>query len=195
MNLSELGIKEEDVFFLNSSSPDLLKHLEYIINAKILGLDTESYVARTKFSTEMELIATIQISDGKKAFIFDAKNINNPDIGSMLSKFFTNPEKILVGHTLKDDLDVTLKALGVTEAAQCKCIDVKFDFKNLHPGVRAGLQSISEVVLGKPICKKYTLTDWGRRPLLRNQIHYAALDAVVVIAIYHKLEEEKQKKK
>lgn len=62
----------------------------------------------------MELIATIQISDGKKVFIFDAKNINNPNIGLMLTKFFANPEKLLVGHTLKDDLDVTLKALGVT---------------------------------------------------------------------------------
>jgi ribonuclease D len=61
---------------------------------------------------------------------------------------------------------------------------VKDYFKSLYPGERAGLASISEKVLGKPICKNYTLTDWGRRPLLKNQVHYAALDAVVVIHIY-----------
>jgi ribonuclease D len=152
-----------------------------------LGLDTESYVARTKFCTESELIATIQISDGKKAFVFDAKNISNPIIGEVLSGFFLNPKKILVGHTLQDDLDVTLNALGIKEKAKCQCIDVKFDFKKLHPGKRAGLQSISEVILGKPICKNYTLTDWGRRPLLKNQLHYAALDAVVVIHIWRRI--------
>jgi ribonuclease D len=101
----------------------------------------------------------------------------------------------LVGHTLLDDLNVTLKALGVSEKYECKCVDVKHNFKRMHPGIRAGLQSISQVILGKPICKEYTLTDWGRRPLLRNQIHYAALDAVVVIHIYNKiLKLEKNKK-
>jgi ribonuclease D len=38
--------------------------------------------------------------------------------------------------------------------------------------------------LGKPLCKAYTLTNWRRRPLYKNQIHYAALDAVVVIKIW-----------
>jgi ribonuclease D len=38
--------------------------------------------------------------------------------------------------------------------------------------------------LGKPICKEYTLTDWDRRPLFRNQLHYAALDAVIVLKIW-----------
>lgn len=143
-------------------------------------------MARSKFCTDSELIATIQISNGKKAFIFDAKDISNPQIGEILAEFFCSPKKILVGHTLQDDLDVTLKALGIKAKAQCKCVDVKYDFKKAFPGKRAGLASISEVVLGKPICKNYTLTDWGRRPLLKNQLHYAALDAVVVIYIFKK---------
>lgn len=46
-----------------------------------------------------------------------------------------------------------------------------------------------EKILGKPLCKTYTLTDWGRRPLLLNQIHYAAMDAFVVIMLYKKMGE------
>ncbi len=100
-------------------------------------------MARTQFSSDLELIATIQISDGKKAYVFDAKDINNPIVGKKLSKFFNDPTKILLGHTLLNDLDITLKVLGITERAKCKCIDIKHDFKRLYPAERAGLQSIS----------------------------------------------------
>lgn len=41
-------------------------------------------------------------------------------------------------------------------------------------------------MLGKEICKDQTLTNWRRRPLRKNQIHYAAMDAVVVLKIYDK---------
>lgn len=46
-----------------------------------------------------------------------------------------------------------------------------------------------EMTLGKPICKEYTLTDWGRRPLLLNQLHYAAMDAFIVLVVLEKLVE------
>lgn len=45
------------------------------------------------------------------------------------------------------------------------------------------------MTLGKPICKEYTLTDWGRRPLLLNQLHYAAMDAFIVLVVLEKLVE------
>lgn len=35
------------------------------------------------------------------------------------------------------------------------------------------------------------MTNWERRPLLKNQIHYAALDAVIVIKIWEKMQEHK----
>ncbi len=41
-------------------------------------------------------------------------------------------------------------------------------------------------MLGKELCKAQTLTNWQRRPLRKNQLHYAALDAYVVIKIYDK---------
>jgi ribonuclease D len=45
-------------------------------------------------------------------------------------------------------------------------------------------------VLGKEICKAQTLTNWKRRPLRKAQLHYAAMDAFVVIKIYERLLKE-----
>ena len=45
-------------------------------------------------------------------------------------------------------------------------------------------------MLGKEVCKKQTLTNWNRRPLRANQLHYAAMDAFCVLKIHEKLLEE-----
>lgn len=53
---------------------------------------------------------------------------------------------------------------------------------------QCGLKHISKEILGKEICKKYTMTNWQRRPLNACQIHYAAMDAFIVLKIWEKLE-------
>ena len=40
---------------------------------KLIGIDTESRVARTCLDTSKELMATIQIATSKEVYIFDAK--------------------------------------------------------------------------------------------------------------------------
>lgn len=61
-------------------------------------------------------------------------------------------------------------------------------FKAIYPNEKhSNLAHICLKVLGKEVCKKQTLTNWARRPLRRNQLHYAALDALAVIHIYRKL--------
>ena len=94
-----------------------------------------------------------------------------------------------MGHTIRGDYSSTAKAFGYFKEVKCHIIEVKEFYKRLFPGERAGLQKMSENVLGKPICKEYTLPDWSRRPLLKNQIHYAALDAYIVLKINEKQKE------
>lgn len=64
----------------------------------------------------------------------------------------------------------------------------------LYPGIKPGLASITKTLIGKELCKEYTLTNWERRPLLKNQLHYAALDAVVVIKLWEILKEHPEYK-
>lgn len=70
-------------------------------------------------------------------------------------------------------------------------IDTCKVFKAIYPHERfSSLAFICSKLLGKEVCKKQTLTNWGRRPLRLNQLHYAAMDAYSVIKIYEKLREE-----
>jgi hypothetical protein len=72
-----------------------------------------------------------------------------------------------------------------------KVVDVWKLFKSTYPKKKfSSLAFITETLLGKELCKDQTLTNWKRRPLRRNQLHYAAMDAVVVIKIYEKFVEE-----
>ena len=58
-----------------------------------------------------------------------------------------------------------------------------------------GLKNISKEILGKEICKQYTMTNWERRPLNKCQIHYAAMDAFIIFKIWDKLAELIEDKK
>ncbi len=159
-----------------------------------MGIDTQSIVGQTKFDTSSEA-ALIQISINSKVFIIDGFNSNNKSIRNCILNHIKS-EKLIVGHSLNNDIECLLKSLGCKdkEIKQLKIlniIDVWKLFKSIYPEKRfSSLAFICESVLGKEICKKQTLTNWKRRPLRKNQIHYAALDAHVVLKIYQKLKEE-----
>lgn len=51
-----------------------------------------------------------------------------------------------------------------------------------------GLSRLSETMLGQPLSKVETQTNWMHRPLRSCQIEYAALDAFVLIKLYIEFE-------
>lgn len=54
---------------------------------------------------------------------------------------------------------------------------------------RLGLATIAKLYLGRPLDKRARMSDWERRPLTPAQLHYAALDAHVLVQIYDKMQE------
>ncbi|KAG7398293.1 Exonuclease mut-7 [Phytophthora boehmeriae] len=54
---------------------------------------------------------------------------------------------------------------------------------------RLGLTAVAEAYLGLPLDKRARMSDWERRPLTQAQLHYAALDAQVLVQIYYKMQE------
>ncbi|POM73291.1 Putative uclease mut-7 [Phytophthora palmivora] len=53
---------------------------------------------------------------------------------------------------------------------------------------RLGLTAIAETYLGLPLDKRARMSDWERRPLTQAQLHYAALDAHVLVQLYYKMQ-------
>lgn len=79
----------------------------------MIGIDTESLVARSKFDKDIDILATVQIANKKKVYVVDPVKIKKPNIVKLFEKFFSDPAKTVVGHTIQEDFHITLKALGI----------------------------------------------------------------------------------
>ena len=51
-----------------------------------------------------------------------------------------------------------------------------------------GLAGLTEALFNKRLDKKYQVSDWSKRPLLQEQIIYAALDALICVKIFKELQ-------
>lgn len=137
----------------------------------------------------------MQLAFRECIFLLDGLNIKNKRLQTALLDYINSGRPIL-GHAIGNDLDSMLLALGLTKheisLVQFKnIIDTCTLFKAIYPNEKySRLAFICKTVLKKEICKKQTLSNWSRRPLRDNQLHYAAMDAFCLIGIFEALKEE-----
>jgi len=102
---------------------------------------------------------------------------------------------MIVGHTLMNDVECMVNAFYQQETEipkyyPTKLIDLQKLYKMIYPKSKySSLAHVCQQVLGKELCKAQTLTNWRKRPLRKNQIHYAALDAYAVLKVYEKFKD------
>lgn len=82
--MSDFAYEEKSVVWVNRHNID--ECLEEMCKADIIGIDTESTVARTTLDTNYSLLATVQIATHNKVFIYDAKDLKKVDTQSKIAQ-------------------------------------------------------------------------------------------------------------
>lgn len=156
------------------------KYYPMLMSNRIWGFDTETKPCFKKGKSNQNQVSLLQLSIQNTCFLFRLKDIGMPD---RLLSFFSNPNIIKVGLSIKDDLAGLRKLRNFKE-------DSFVDLQNLvkYYGIEElGLRKIAAIVLNKRVSKTQQLTNWEAENLSEKQQIYAATDAWVCREVYLKL--------
>ena len=145
---------------------------------KVLALDTEFMRTNTYYAKP----GLIQIADANNVYIIDPLKVENL---KPLAHLLADPKIVKIMHAMSEDIELLYHATGVL--AQC-VFDTQIAAALLGYGASLGYQSLVSEVLGYPVDKSETRSDWLQRPLTDKQLEYAAKDAEYLILLHKALE-------
>ncbi len=145
--------------------------LETLSRESRLGVDTEA----NSFFVYRERTCLVQVSTASADYIFDPQQVDLTPFGEILAddrieKIFHAAEFDVL--SLRRDFGVVIRNLFDTSIA-AKAVGRK----------KLGLAGLVEEILGLKIAKDEQRSDWGRRPLTREQIDYAFADTRHLISL------------
>jgi len=139
----------------------------------VLGIDTEFVRERTYRAG----LGLVQISDGTTAWLWDPLRFRDHEaIRQLLQKRAIT--KIL--HSASEDLEVLQHAMGATPEP---LVDTQIACAMLGQPLQLSLQGAAAWLFDVAIEKEHTRSNWLRRPLEPGQLHYAAMDVVLLPAM------------
>ncbi|AQK93255.1 uncharacterized protein LOC100382828 [Zea mays] len=163
----------------------LLNATSDIEACKIIGMDCE-WRPNFEKNTKSSKVSIIQIASDKIAFIFDLIKLYEDDpkaLDSCLRRVMCSSKILKLGYDIQCDLHQLTRSYGELECFQS--YEMVLDMQKLFKGVTGGLSGLSKEILGAGLNKTRRNSNWEQRPLTQNQKEYAALDAVVLVHIFH----------
>lgn len=163
----------------------LLNATSYIEACKIIGVDCE-WKPNFEKGSRPNKVSIIQIASDKKAFIFDLIKLYEDDpkaLDSCFRRIMCSSNILKLGYNLQCDLHQLSQSYGELECFQS--YEMLLDIQKLFKGATGGLSGLSKKILGAGLNKTRRNSNWEQRPLSQNQKEYAALDAVVLVHIFH----------
>jgi ribonuclease D len=159
---------------LVSDAPSLERLAEALRVEPVVALDTES----NSFHVYRERVCLLQISTPRADFIVDPFAVDVRPLGAILCD---GRETVLHGadydvRCLKREYGWRLPRLFDTMAAARRLG---------HLGL--GLSALVEANFGVKLSKAFQRSDWGRRPLMPDQLAYAALDTHFLLPLRDRL--------
>lgn len=142
-----------------------------------LAIDTE-FIPEHTYEPVLALVQ-VATRDGRVAII---------DYGAMgrvdsdpLGPILVNPNVLKVFHSAYADLQVLTPVAGQPPAP---IWDTQLVTRLFGYNGRTGYGAIVENLLGERVAGNETLTDWSKRPLSPQQLHYAAEDVKFLLRLY-----------
>jgi len=172
--MSKLKIKK----FLDAAKhPILLESATQLDDAQkawhqssVLGIDTE-FVRERTYRAELGLV---QISDGQTAWLFDPIALKSCDA---LRDMFENTAVLKLLHSGSEDLEVLLNTVGVIPDP---LVDTQIACAMQGQSLQLGYHHALKWLFDVEIDKDQTRSNWCKRPLSTRQLHYAAMDVVLL---------------
>jgi ribonuclease D len=136
----------------------------------LLGIDTEFVRERTYRAA----LGLIQVSDGRTAWLVDPVKIDSLEpVQDLLEN--SGITKIL--HSGSEDLEVLFHTVGALPAP---LVDTQVACAMLGQSLQMGYHATVQWLFDIEVDKDQTRSNWCKRPLTERQLHYAAMDVVLL---------------
>lgn len=141
---------------------------------EVLGIDTE-FVRERTYRARLGLV---QVSNGVTAWLVDTVRIEDLE---PVKRLLSNRSITKVLHAGSEDLEVLLHRVG---AVPSPLFDTQVACAMLGQSLQLGYHAAVKWLLGVEVDKDQTRSNWCRRPLSEKQLHYAAMDVVLLPAMF-----------
>ncbi|KAF8401384.1 hypothetical protein HHK36_012322 [Tetracentron sinense] len=189
LHLNDLVL--EDIIWVDEIN-SLRSATSHIEECKVVGIDCEwkpNYVKGSKPNK----VSILQVASEKTAFIFDLIKLfeDVPDVlDNCLKQILHSPSILKLGYNLQCDINQLAHSYGDLECF--KHYEMLLDIQNVFKEPRGGLSGLAEKILGAGLNKTRRNSNWEQRPLSQNQLEYAALDAAVLVHLFHHIRSQSQ---
>jgi len=143
----------------------------------MLGIDTE-FVRERTYRADLGLI---QVSDGRTAWLWDPLRFEND---AAIRRLLENPAILKILHSGSEDLEVLRHAL---DAIPEPLVDTQIACAMLGQPLQLAFQGAAKWLFDVDIDKEHTRSNWLKRPLAPGQLHYAAMDVVLLPLMFEEL--------
>ena len=188
-NFSYAQMPDIPIYFISRTEELSVLNWE---ESEIVSLDSEWKLELGKFKTSK--ISILQIGKPDVVYIIDLIALHtSPELDSKLFQLFSNPKIMKIGVGFDYDmvkLKDCYKDMTCFKEILYNYLDLIILHKKIYDKDPGGLANLSEIHLKTPLCKFEQKSNWELRPLRNAQLHYAALDVYICLAIYDKYREQ-----
>lgn len=151
--------------------------------AKLVAIDTET----TGLDPFKHQVRLVQIATGEKCFVLDLFKLNRKEVAGLINGLLHDSKVIKVLHNAKFDFKM-MTTFGVNFRDAVQVFDTYIAGKILKGGTNysCSLATLASDYLGVTLDKSNQVSNWGGQ-VYREQIEYAALDAIITLQLYHVL--------